>query len=64
LLTNVAVETAARDAGDCGYNAIGVEDACAAYTELEHSESMNSASWWVSKSTSFVVGMLDGALGA
>lgn len=64
LLTNVAVETAARDAGDCGYNAIGVEDACVAYTELEHSESMNSASWWVAKSTSFVVDMLDGALGA
>lgn len=62
LLTNVAVETAARDAGDRGYHVIGVDDACAAYTELEHVDSMDSASWWVAKPTSFVIDMLDGAL--
>jgi nicotinamidase-related amidase len=55
VLTNVAVETTARDAGDRGYNVIGVDDACAAYYADEHEDAMTSASWWVSKSTAFVL---------
>ncbi len=55
VLTNVAVETAARDAGDRGYNAIAVEDASAAYWQDEHDETMASASWWVAKSTDSVI---------
>ena len=62
VLTNVAVETAARDAGDRGYNAIGVEDACAAYWPVEHEEAMGSASWWVAKSTDFVIDTFGRAL--
>lgn len=62
VLTNVAVETAARDAGDRGYNAIGVEDACAAYSPVEHEDTMASASWWVAKTTDFVIQHFGGAL--
>ena len=62
VLTNVAVETAARDAGDRGYNVIGVEDACAAYWPEEHEDAMSSASWWVAKSTGFIIETLGRAL--
>lgn len=36
VLTNGAVESTARTAGDRGYNVIVVEDACAAYHQHEH----------------------------
>ena len=36
VLTNAAVESTATDAGDRGYNAILVEDGCAAYRLEEH----------------------------
>ncbi|MEE8518154.1 MAG: isochorismatase family cysteine hydrolase [Dehalococcoidia bacterium] len=63
VLTNVAVETAARDAGDRGYNVIAVDDACAAYWPEEHSDTMATASWWVAKSTETVVTELTPGLG-
>jgi nicotinamidase-related amidase len=62
VLTNVAVETTARDAGDRGYNVIGVEDACAAYWPIEHDDAIASASWWVAKSTDFVIETFGAAL--
>ena len=62
VLTNVAVETAARDAGDRGYNVIGVEDACVAYWPQEHEDAMATASWWVAKSTDFVIETLGSLL--
>ena len=63
VLTNVAVETTVRDAADCGYNVIGVEDACAAYWPEEHDDTMASASWWVPKSTDFLIDRFGRALG-
>ena len=55
VLTNVAVESTARDAGDRGYNPITVEDAIAAYRPAEHEDTLANASWWVVKSTDEVV---------
>ena len=55
VLTNVAVESTARDAGDRGYNVMGVEDGCAAYRPEEHSDTLAGASWWVVKSTDEVI---------
>ena len=49
LLTNVAVESAARGAGDRGYNPIVVSDACAAYSLIEHEDTLATASWWTAK---------------
>ncbi len=51
VLTNVAVESAARDAGDRGYNVMAAEDGCAAYRKEEHEDTMASATWWVVKTT-------------
>lgn len=55
VLTNVAVEGTSRDAGDRGYNAITVEDACAAYRPQEHDDTLAATSWWVVKNTSQVI---------
>lgn len=55
VLTNVAVESTARSAGDRGYNPIVVEDACAAYRSQEHEDTIATASWWVAKSTEDVI---------
>ena len=49
LLTNVAVESTARSAGDRGYNPIVVSDACAAYSPAEHEDTLATASWWTAK---------------
>ena len=51
LLTNVAVESTSRDAGDRGYNPITVEDGCAAYRPQEHEDTLANASWWVVRNT-------------
>lgn len=51
LLTNAAIESTAREAGDRGYNAIAVEDACATYHPAEHEASLRHPSWWVVKTT-------------
>lgn len=55
LLTNVAVESAARSAGDRGYNPIVVSDACAAYSKIEHEDTLATASWWTAKDIEEVV---------
>src|SRR4051794_29683205 len=55
VLTDAAVETSARDAGDRGYNAIAVEDACAALAPEHHAASVESASWYVVKTTDEVL---------
>ncbi|HEY3118653.1 MAG TPA: isochorismatase family cysteine hydrolase [Chloroflexota bacterium] len=58
LLTNAAVETTARDAGDRGFNAMVIEEACAALTAEEHEATVGSASWYVVKTKSEVVDQL------
>ncbi len=63
LLTNAGIESTAREAGDRGYNAIAVEDACAAYHPAEHAASLRDPSWWVVKTTNEVVGTLGPLLG-
>ena len=55
LLTNVAVESTARSAGDRGYNPIVVSDACAAYSEAEHEDTLATASWWTAKDVEEVI---------
>ena len=56
VLTNAAVESTATDAGDRGYNAILVEDGCAAYRQEEHEDALANARWWVVKTTNEVIG--------
>jgi len=58
LLTNAAVETTARDAGDRGYNAMVVEDACAALSAEDHAAGTSFASWYVVKTTSELIDQL------
>ncbi len=55
LLTNVAVESTARSAGDRGYNPIVVSDACAAYSQAEHDDTLATASWWTAKDVDEVI---------
>ncbi len=62
LLTNVAVEGAARDAGDRGFNAMTAEDACAAYGPEEHADALTGASGWVVKTTAEVIDVLGAVL--
>lgn len=50
VLTNGAVETTARNAGDRGFNAIVVEDACAALSPEDHEAGTGFASWYAVKS--------------
>jgi nicotinamidase-related amidase len=50
VLSNGAVETAARGAGDRGYNAMVIEDACAAFSPEDHRAGTEFASWYVVKS--------------
>lgn len=57
LLTNVAVESTARSAGDRGYNPIVVSDACAAYSQSEHEDTLATASWWTAKDVDEVLGI-------
>ena len=57
LLTNVAVESTARSAGDRGYNPIVVSDACAAYSQAEHEDTLATASWWTAKDVDEVLGI-------
>ena len=64
VLTDAAVETTARDAGDRGYNAIAVEDACAALAPEHHIAALNSASWYVVKTTDEVLDQVGGLLRA
>ena len=56
VLTNAAVESTVTDAGDRGYNAILVEDGCAAYRQEEHEDTLANARWWVVKTTDEVMG--------
>lgn len=49
ILTNVAVESTARSAGDRGYNVIVIEDACAAYNRSDHENTMRSVNGYVVK---------------
>ena len=58
VLTNAAVESTVTDAGDRGYNAILIEDGCAAYRQEEHEDALANARWWVVKSTSEVIATL------
>ena len=55
VLTNVAIESTARDAGDRGYNPIVVEDGCTAYSLQEHEDTLANAHWWVVRSTDQVI---------
>ena len=55
LLSNVAAESTARSAGDRGYNPIVVSDACAAYSEVEHEDTLATASWWTAKDVDEVI---------
>lgn len=50
VLTDVAIETTAREASDVGYNTIVVEDACAEYRPEDH-DSLGDPDWWVAKTT-------------
>jgi nicotinamidase-related amidase len=64
VLTDAAVETTARSAGDRGYNAMVVEDACAALAPEHHETAVATASWYVVKTTAEVIEQLGGLLGA
>jgi nicotinamidase-related amidase len=64
VLTDAAVETTARDAGDRGYNAIAVADACAALAPEHHAAALDTASWYVVKTTDEVLEQLGGLLRA
>jgi nicotinamidase-related amidase len=55
VLTDAAVETTARDAGDRGFNVIAVEDACAALEAEHHATTFATASWYVGKTTDEVI---------
>ncbi len=55
VLSNAAVETTARDAGDRGFNTILVEDACAALSPQEHADGTTHPLWYVVKSSGEVV---------
>lgn len=50
VLSNGAVETTARNAGDRGFNTIVVEDACAAFSTEDHRAGTAFGSWYVVKS--------------
>jgi nicotinamidase-related amidase len=58
VLTDAAVETTARDAGDRGFHVIAVEDACAALEPEHHATTLATASWYVSKTTDEVIDQL------
>lgn len=55
VLTNVAVESTARSAGDRGYNVIVVEDACATYYHADHEHTMHSVNGYVVKKAGEVI---------
>ncbi|HZR98837.1 MAG TPA: isochorismatase family cysteine hydrolase [Chloroflexota bacterium] len=64
VLTDAAVETTARDAGDRGYSTIAVEDACAALAPEHHAATFATASWYVGKTTAEVLAQVGGLLRA
>lgn len=59
VLSNAAVETTARDAGDRGYNTILVEDACAALSPEEHEDGTAFPSWFVVKPSREVISLIE-----
>jgi biuret amidohydrolase len=59
VLSNGAVETTARAAGDRGYTAIVVEDACAAFSPEDHAACVGHASWYAVKSSDEVMQELE-----
>lgn len=59
VLSNVAVETTVRDAGDRGYNTILVEDACAAFSPEEHEDGTAFPSWFVVKTSRVAIALLE-----
>src|SRR5262245_44515273 len=63
-LTDAAVEATARDAGDRGYHAIAVDDACAALAPEHHATTFATASWYVGKTTDEVLAQLGALLRA
>jgi biuret amidohydrolase len=64
VLTDAAVETTARDAGDRGYHTIAVDDACAALAPEHHEATFATASWYVGKTTDEVLAQVGGLLRA
>ena len=62
VLTDAAVETTARDAGDRGFHVMAVEDACAALAPEHHATTFTTASWHVGKSTDEVISQLGSLL--
>jgi nicotinamidase-related amidase len=64
VLTDTTVEITARGAGDRGYNAIVVEDACAALAPEHHEGAIATASWYVVKTTAELIDQLGSLLGA
>jgi nicotinamidase-related amidase len=64
VLTDAAVETTARDAGDRGFHTMAVEDACAALAPEHHEATFATASWYVGKTTDEVLDQVGGLLRA
>ena len=64
VLTDAAVETTARDAGDRGFHTMAVEDACAALAPEHHAATFATASWYVGKTTDEVLNQVGGLLRA
>jgi nicotinamidase-related amidase len=58
LLTEVAVETTARSAGERGFWVILAEDACATLSAEEHAAAMSGLAWCVPRSTDEVLALL------
>lgn len=64
VLTNGAVETTARNAGDRGFNAIVAADACAAFSPEDQQAGTLFASWHIVRSASEIIAELGPLLAA
>ena len=64
VLTDAAVETTARVAGDRGVDVMAVEDGCEALAAEHHATTFATASWYVGKSTDEVISQLGSLLRA
>lgn len=58
VLTNAAVESTARSAGDRGYNVIVVSDGCAAYTGADQENPLSSVNFYVVKNVQEIIDQL------
>jgi nicotinamidase-related amidase len=63
VLTNAAADTTARDAGDRGFNAILVDDGCAALSPEDHEAGTAFPNWYVVKSKRAVIEELGSLVG-